>query len=280
MSLQENLLHPRPSWLPAALAAIGRHGFLTARQIGVVVHKDLVEVRDALGALALEGLLDGLMPTHAARGHEVAPAYALTRTGSQVLRSIDAHVPVVVSSPGKSRYILAHDIERNEFSLVLEGLAERGAIVLHRFETAREKIAAVGYVATAGAQVRVPLVADALAVVGIAGATTVLLVEIDRGTIGIDKMCLKYRGYLSWFRDQGPLRRFGLASLRVLTVAPTAARMKRLREAAKEATDGRGSGLFWFCEASAADCTAPETLLAPVFATARPGETTSERLFA
>lgn len=279
MSLQENLLHPRPSWLPAALAAIGRHGFLTARQVGVVVHRDLVEVRDALGALALEGLLDGLMPTHAARGHEVAPAFALTRTGSQVLRSIDDRAPAAVS-PGKSRYILAHDLERNEFGIALEGLAEKGAVVLHRFETAREKIAVVGYVATVGAQVRVPLVADALAVVGVASKTTVLLVEIDRGTIGIDKMCLKYRGYLSWFRDQGPLRRFGLASLRVLTVAPTAARMKRLREAAIEATDGRGSGLFWFCEASVADCTAPEKLLAPVFTTARPGETTHERLFA
>lgn len=279
MSLQENLLHPRPSWLPAALAAIGRHAFLTARQVGASVRQDPLEVAEALGALALEGLLDELMPTHAARGHEVAPAFALTRVGANVLRSIDDRAPVAVS-PGKSRYILAHDLERNEFGLVLEGLAEKGAVVLHRFETAREKIAAVGYVVTVGAQVRVPLVADALAVVGVANETTVLLIEIDRGTIGIEKMCTKYRGYLSWFHDDGPRRRFGLASLRVLTVAPTEARAKRMRAAAVNATDGRGSGFFWFGVASSVDCTAPEKLLLSTFTVARPGEPTNERLFA
>lgn len=280
MSLQENLLHPRPSWLPGALAAIGRHGFLTARQVGTLVHRDQGEVAGAFHALVAEDLLVELTPTHAARSEPVFPAHALTRTGCGVLRSIDDRAPVTVVSPAKSRYILAHDIERNEFGLVLERLAEMGAIVLHRFETAREKIGAVGYVATVGAQVRVPLVADALAVVGVGGETTALLVEVDRGTIGIEKMRTKYRGYLSWFHDNGPRRRFGLRSLRVLTVAPTEARLKRLRAAAVEATDGRGSGLFWFGVASSIDCTAPEKFLSPAFTVARSGEPANERLFA
>jgi hypothetical protein len=279
MSLQENLLHPRPAWLGSALAAVGRHGFLTARQLGAVTAADPAEVDAALQALTEEGLFQTLVPTHAPGGRAVLPAYLLTRSGRELLRAVDEHAPVQAVSLEKSRYILAHNLVRNEFALALEGLAARGVIVLHRFETAREKIAAVGHIATPGGSLRVPLVADGLVVIAVGGETTAFLVEIDRGTIGIDKMRTKYRGYLAWFRDQGPLRRFGLKSLRVLTVAPTASRLKRLREAALDATDGRGNGLFWFCPESAVDCLAPEALAASVATVARAGDPLYERLF-
>jgi DNA-binding MarR family transcriptional regulator len=279
MPLQENLLYPRPAWFPDALAAIGRHGFLTARQLGAVTHVDPHDVAPALSALVAEGLLQTLMPTHGTGGRAVEPALVLTRMGRDLLRVVDERAPIATVHAAKSRYILAHDLLRNEFGLVLEALADQGLVVLHRFEAAREKIAAVARVPGQGAPERVPLVADALAVLAVAGVTTAFLVEVDRGTIGIERMRTKYRGYLAWARDQGPLRRFGLKSLRVLTVAPTAARLKRLREAALDATDGRGNGLFWFCPESAVDCLAPERLLEPIATVARTGDSLYERLF-
>lgn len=279
MLLQDNLLTPRPPWFASALAALGRHGFLTARQLAAVTHVERANVEPVLVGLVGEGLLETLLPTHAPGGRPLDPSYFLTRRGREVLRGLDERAPAPAVQAKRSRYTLAHDLLRNEFALVLEGLATRGVFVLHRWTTAREELATVGHVPGNGFPARVPLVADGLAVLGLDGETTAILVEIDRGTIGVEKMCTKYRGYLAWFRDQGPMRRFGLKSLRVLTVAPSEARLKRLREAALRATDDRGSGLFWFCPEAALDCERPDALTAPVATVARTGEPLLERLF-
>ncbi len=278
--LQAHLPHPRPAWLPEVFAAVGRHGFATARQLGALVSVPVAELSHALDDLVVEGLLQVLVPTHAPHGGAPESAYLLARRGAELLRVIDEHAQVRPVRPEKSRYTLAHDLIRNEFGLVLERLASMGVIELHRFETAREKIAAVGHVASRGLPERIPLVADGLAVVTTRGHTTALMVEIDRGTVALPRMASKYAGYLAWYRDQGPLRRFGLKSLRVLTVAPNASRLHRLRQAALDATGGRGSGLFWFAPESAVDVTDPERLLGPVCTVARPGDLRTEQLFA
>lgn len=279
-TLQDNLLHPRPSWLPEVLAILGRHGFATARQLGATVGVPIADLDGALGELVQEGLLQVLVPTHALHGGTPEPAYLLARRGAELLRGLDEHAQVRPVRPEKSRYTLAHDLLRNEFGLVLERLGRMGVIQFHRFETAREKIAAVGHVGGRGLPERIPLVADGLAVVEIDGHVTALLIEIDRGTVALPRMASKYAGYLAWYQDQGPLRRFGMKSLRVLTIAPSAARLHRLREAALEATGGRGSGLFWFAPESAVDVTDPERLLGSVCIVARTGELRTERLFA
>lgn len=280
MSLQENLLAPRPAWFPEALGAIGRHGFLTARQLGALVECEPAAVDAVLQGLVAEGLLQTLHPTHGPGGRAPLPAYLLTRQGRDLLRTIQPDVRVDLVRAEKSRFTLAHDLLRNEFAVVLERLSVIGLLTLLRFEVSREAIAAAGHIWERGFRVRVPLVADGFAVLTVGGQTTALLVEIDRGTVAIETMATKYRGYLAWLRDGGPARRFGLRSLRVLTVAPNETRLARLRAAALDATDGRGHGLFWFCPESTVDCERPTVLLEPHVSTARRGELLRERLFA
>ena len=91
-------------------------------------------------------------------------------------------------------------------------------------------------------------------------------------------MTTKYRGYLGWMRDQGPERRFGVKSLRVLTVAPTPTRVARLRDAGLDATDGRGSGFLWFVSESVLDCAEPEKILMPTCSVARANDVRPQRL--
>lgn len=279
MPLQDNLLAPHPPWFPDALAAIGRHAFLTASQIAsaVTAHRD--DVVPVLQNLVKNGLLQMLVPTHCPGKGAVEAAFVLSRIGIRVLRSMRERATVRLVRADKSRYTLAHDLLRNELAMVFELLDRQGHLRLERWETTREKIAAVGYVEDKGVRRRVPLVADALAVLEVQDRSTAFLVEIDMGTVGIERMRAKYRGYLSWFHEDGPVRRFGTKSMRVLTVAPTDTRISRLREAAIDATGGRGSGFLWFLPEAAIDASAPEKILGHTCMIAKPGDPKLERLF-
>jgi hypothetical protein len=59
-------------------------------------------------------------------------------------------------------------------------------------------------------------------------------------------MMRRYRGYLAWSKDGGPMRDISIKALRVLTVASSEARMKTLMEAALEANHGKPSGFLLF----------------------------------
>jgi hypothetical protein len=119
-----------------------------------------------------------------------------------------------------------------------------------------------------GRQERVPLVADGLAVIEVATEVRGLLLEQDQGTVPVERMAMKYRGYVSWWESGGPARRFGLKNFRVVTVAPSSARLERLREAAQKATGG--SRFLWFALQADVTATHPERLLEPIWSAAVP----------
>lgn len=265
---QDSLLHPRPTWLVVAFAAIARYEFLSAAQLAARFVLPLVEVTAALDALALEGLLQRLTAPSNLRGDPAPVAYALTRQGAELLGDATGDEPVAVPSLRKTLFHLGHDLARNDFALVLERLDHEGTIRFLRWETARSKIADVTHVAERGRPSRVPLVADGLAVVEVGGYATGLLLEQDQGTVPIERMRRKFRGYDAWWREGGPVRRFGLRSFRVLTVAPNLTRAARLREVALEATDNRGSRLLWFAVSADVAVAEPNRILAPVWRTA------------
>lgn len=278
--LQPSFLTPRPSWLPAALGAIGRHQYLTVRQVAALVESPVAEVVPVLDGLVAERLLVRLRPTSAITGREPDAAYALARGGARLLAASSGRSAPRVPNARKSLYLLAHELARNELGVVLECLDRDRVLRVLCWETARAKIADVVQVVDRGRVVRVPLVADALAVVDIGGKPSALLVEVDMGTVAIPRMRLKYAGYLAWWKAGGPLRRFGLRSLRVLTIAPNESRLARLREAAMEATEGRSGGLFWFGEHANVDTERPGRLLDAAWATTSARGGASRGLFA
>ena len=173
------------------------------------------------------------------------------------------------SSCDRSAMFMDHHLAVSRFGLLLaQTLVRAGTPArLLSWETDPDRLADSAHVLNDPRLLgRQPLVADALAVVQGPGSVEGLLVEIDRGTERPGYMAKKYAGYLAWWKDGGPMKRFDVRALRLLTIAPDKKRIERLRDAAKEATHGHAAGLFWF---AAEDNLLRHGFLAPVWSSLR-----------
>lgn len=270
--LQDSLLAPRPPWVADALGLLARYRFLTARQFAAVIGRGEGDVASALEGLVAEGVLQTLTPTTIALAAPKGSAFALTRAGLACIATEHVVNPHQIVRPLRSSFTLAHELLVNEFALVLHQLDARRTLRLLSWETRRERIADVAHLAVKGRALRIPLVADGLAVVEHGGRKQGLLIEVDLGTVSARRMREKFAGYHAWWAEGGPVRRWGLGALRVLTIAPAPRRLERLRDLALEAVDGRGSGLFWFLPQMAVDVTHPEHLLETIAFVGKAGE--------
>lgn len=267
--LQDSLLAPRPQWLLPALDALRRHEVLTPNQLGVNATLEAAEIEAALPDLLREELVIEY-PVHFRTEER---ALTLAPAGLVLLQRAGLAPPGRLPGLRRGLHRLAHDLERNELGLVLEALDARGVFRLERWVTSASRIAFAAHLPTRGGLGRIPLVADALAVLRVGSRLDAVLIEIDMGSVSLDRMRSKFAGYLAWWQSGGPLTRFGLRSVRVLTLAPTPARIERLRQAAEGLTNGGGLGLLWFGPLDAARTTNPNHLLGRHFLRAdRPGE--------
>jgi len=234
----------------AVLDLLRRFRFLTGRQIGLAVGCEPATLR-RLGTAGHVVGFDLVDPF--ARG-EVERVYALARGGAHALVArlgLDrSEVPYL--APGRSRrslLTLGHTLAVGEFGLALEASCQSAqGLELLAWEMRPDRIGdAVHLYDDRRGAVRVPLVADGFALVRHRGVLHGLLVEIDRGTVGIPRMTLKYRAYVRWWASGEPERKFGVRAIRVLTVAPSDKRVEHLRAAARAAIHrGAGSRLLWF----------------------------------
>ncbi|MBL8679849.1 MAG: replication-relaxation family protein [Myxococcales bacterium] len=267
--LQDTLLAPRPPWLPAALMALVRHEVLSLRQLAALVAEAEHALVSTLDALVREELLAVYHPITHANEAAIGPVFALTRRGYRAVGESRVH-PV-----RRSTLMIAHDVLRNDVGVVLELLDRQGLLRLLDWQTAKSRLADATWIVERSRAVRVPLVADALAVVDASDGPDTFLIETDRGTVSAKRMALRYRGYQSWWRDGGPARRFGSKRLRVLTLVPDEARLNELRMAALHATEGRGSRLYWFAQQSVVSAVDPKALLSATWRTAQPDDSVS-----
>jgi hypothetical protein len=267
---QDSLLGRRPPWLLDALAALRRHDALTARQVAVVVGDDPRSV-----ALALDGFVgDGLLRQQPVKmRHSDTHCFALAPAGLLVLQRAGLAPPGRLRPVPVGLHRLAHDLERNELGVVLERLDADRHLRLERFVTSSSRIGFAAHLPHRGQIHRIPLVADAFAVLRVGTRVDALLVEIDMGSVAMERMRAKYRGYVAWWQGGGPLRQFGLRSLRVLTLTATPARLERLRAAAEDGNQGQGTGLLWFGDLDDVRAEDPGRLLGSHFLRADgPGE--------
>ncbi len=259
--MQQTLLPPEPPWLPALLGALASHECLATHQLAALVPVAEAAVGPVLECLLRRRQVRSLDHGASSRG------YALTLRGARLLAELTGEEAPAVPR-AKSSALLSHELTKNDLAVVLHLLDGAGRLNLLRWETARDALAdAVTVVRGTKAQ-RIPLVADALAVVDAGAGPTALLVEIDMGTVSLARMKTKYEGYVAWRKIGGPERRFGTKSLRVLTIAAQPTRMVRLRATAAEAAGSEAPGFLWFATADVLDVDAPETLFAPRFTTA------------
>lgn len=266
------LVPPDPPWLFRALEALARYRLLTARQLAVCLDVSVTEVASRLPVLEKRGMVQSLS----------APAMretvlCLTRTSARLLAVYKGSVPVLLPHRTRSLFTLAHEVGVSEAGIVLERLSALGHFTLERYETAREKIAASTVLRRGKRSLRVPLVADAFAVLRTEQGFQAFLIEIDRNTASLSKARVKIAAYHAWWAEGGPEKRFGMRALRVLYIVPHETRAERLREAALQETGG--SGLFWFACASDVRAEAPEAFLQGIWRQARNESCEAAQLF-
>lgn len=260
---QANLLPPGPSWLPELLATLSEHEYLAVNQLAALLGRAAENIRPVVDRLVHDRQVRVLS---AATG---STAYALALRGARLLAELTGN-EVVPIGRARSAAMLDHELVKNDLAVVLQLLDAQGTIRLLRWETARDALADAVYLMRRAHGERVALVADALAVIGTPTGPTALLVEIDMGTVSLSRMRTKYEGYAAWWRGNGPERRFGIKSLRLLTIAKHETRSARLRATAAEAVGTDAHGFLWFATTDVLDVDAPEKILAAHFQTADP----------
>lgn len=209
--------------------------------------------------------------------------YALARRGADLLRPrYDGERPAhVLERERHSALHLEHTLERNNVRMVLERLGERHPKFTllawtHRIPDVRGS----AVINRKRSIIRVPTVPDGVATVRVGSGCEVLAIEVDRGTVPIARMLLRYRAYWQQWRDGTIRDRHGPVPFRVVTVTTSKARLEGLRRAAMAAPGGKqGSRLFWFGLLADLDFTRPERLLEPVFQTGKHNDNSSHRLF-
>jgi len=242
------------------LDQLARHQFLTAAHLTVLSDDRTQDVAPMLGNLVARSLVNELQ-----RGAGMASAYALSTRGARLLHETGGPL-VKAPNKRKSLFMLDHELALADVAVVFHRLHRSGLIRLLRWEASRTQLGDSAWVRWRGEHVRVPLVPDALAILEHDGRVEALLIEVDRGTVGIPRMSLKYAGFRQWWSEDGAQNRFGVRGVRVLTVAPGAHRLRRLQQSAHESTGGHAGGLLWFITQDSFDIRAPSRLFsAPCF---------------
>jgi hypothetical protein len=205
--------------------------------------------------------------------------YALAGAGARLLveRRGGPRPRYLTERERRSGLFLDHTLRRNDLRVVLEQLhTQRVDVDFLTWRQAPEEVRAVveAPVRTRRPE-RIPLVPDGFFALRHDGHCQGFLVEIDMGTVRLERMRARYRGYWAWHRWGRARTRYGPLPLRVLTLTTTARRLENLRKAAMKSPIGgtTGTNLFWFAQLDQLDLDAPEKLLAACWTTAqsRPG---------
>lgn len=259
------------------LDALADYRFLSIPQLGVLFFPSRGGAEGRLRRLYQAGLcVRVFLP---ARPYErmTHTIYALSARGAQLLAPRHEGVtPRFLSGrEQRSALFLDHTLRRNDVRICLERLGiEDARTQLLSWKQKPEEVRASATIRVPGGrrQARVTLVPDGVATLYVRGRVHALVIEVDMGTVPVRRMETRYRGYWRWHRDGGGRRRFGAASVRVLTLTTTDTRLASLRRAATRAPEhgGKGSALFWFAKLAAADIDLPETLISPAWTLARP----------
>lgn len=205
--------------------------------------------RDALDALVSSGILQSgvFHPSPAATSAESYVALGIK--GARLLAeatglAVRGMAPAAMRRGSQKR---AHDVEVGDVCLSILSLSREGRIKLLGIEADPKKVpVCLGARAKRFGAERVAVQPDAYVLAAGPHGPSALLVELDRGTIGIRRMAEKYRSYLAWRESGGPDRDLSLRAVRVLTIAPTERRALALHTAALSANDGRQSGFLLF----------------------------------
>jgi len=97
--------------------------------------------------------------------------------------------------------------------------------------------------------------------------------EADQSTMTNARFLKKMRAYWNWWKEGRHTKRFGIKAFRVLTITKTEKRKENLRQTTKKADDRQvGSYMFWFTSEENYSIQRPESILEPIWQTAKDNE--------
>lgn len=267
------------------LEALADYRFLSPGQAATLMFPSAQAASDRMRKLVTAGLLTSVfMPVRPTdRSH--IQVYALACQGSRVIapRFNGLRPRHLTAREARSGLFLEHTLKRNDFRIALERLTlEDRRFSLLAWQQAPDEVRASARITLGGRrEYRVPMVPDGVAQVRMKGACEVFAIEVDCGTVPIERMWRRYRGYWKWWRTGGTAARYGPVPYRVLTLAPDPKRLDALRRAAARAPESghQGSQLFWFAPLSISDPATPAAILEPIWTTARLPRTEAGTLF-
>lgn len=276
--LQPSLLAPWPTKTRDVLVALGELKLLQEDQLRALLDLPREEIRSMLADLTREGIVLRI-PSRSLRCPNPPDGFALSKSGivlaTQVMEGYRPHTV----DPRRASWILDHELALAEVAVVFRLLDREHILSLVHWETDRGRLNDAAWIVERARPVRVPLVADALAVFREQGRLTGVLIEVDRSTTPTTRMERKYKAFHAWWTEGSHVRRWGLTSLRIVTIAPTERRCEALRAAACRASKDQGSRLFWFATQDTFDLTRPTRIFDPVFAVAKVPDEPLQSLF-
>ena len=240
---------------------LARYRLLSEEQLAFLIGEELPQSRDLLLRKTIHTLQIPVL-----KGRE-RTVWALARRGAEALALAQGSevntVPYTIASRlTRSLFTLEHTLAVNQVGVVLEGLQTRlPDFRLRVWETTPQRIGTSILIREPGNHLRVPLVADAFFGLTWQREHPWFLVEMDRGTVSLKRMRLKFQGYLHWWKDNGPKKRFGVRDLRLLVLCPNERRLLRLRDAVRDGGVSFGRGFIWFAVQDVADLSRPERFL-------------------
>lgn len=267
------------------LDVLADYRFLSPAQASALMFRSPAAASDRLRKLVQANLLTSVfMPVRPTDRSHIS-VYALAAQGARLIapRYGGVRPRHLTAREARSGLFLEHTLKRNDLRIAFERLtlADRRFSLLS-WAQVPDQVRAAAMVTLGGRrEFRIPMVPDGVATVRMNGACEVFAVEIDCGTVPVQRMWRRYRGYWKWWRTGGTAKRYGPVPYRVLTLAPDAKRLDALRKAAAQAPERgqQGSQLFWFALLSVCDLASPEGLLGPVWTTATLPESPPRVLF-
>lgn len=249
------------------LDALGDYRFLSVPQASALFFPSAQSASRRLRELVAARLAVPVFVPVRPYSRESQTVYALGAKGARLLtpRHNGLRPRHLTAREQRSGLFLDHTLRRNDVRIALDLLQiARKDFTLHAWQQNPDSVRASALVRVGSrSEFRVAVVPDGVALVGMAGEHQVLAVEIDMGTVPLQRMWRRYRAYWKWWRVGGARARYGPVPYRVLTLAPDARRLEALRKVAIRAPErgAQGTKLFWFGSLDLADLRDPTKLL-------------------
>jgi hypothetical protein len=174
--------------------------------------------------------------------------YVLDRKGAELLRAQRGYDELAWygSSKDLKTDFLEHTLAINDVMVSVTLACRQRGYELETWYTENQMKANVDRVAIytpTGRRESVPVVPDSYFVVIAHQRRYPFFLELDRGTMTLSRFKTKVQGYMAYHRSGGYEQRYGIRSIRVLTVTLGEQRLLHLKAATEQV---RGLEWFWF----------------------------------